>query len=149
MLSYAIDNPAPSTVFLITGDRDFAYALSVLKNRHYRVVLVQRPDSHVSLTFQACVRFDWYDDVVHQAENPTLKGQKKAQPLSVFEDGSQVNQTTNELPLQDQEVTSSPIQRHRRGPSLSTDNCSPTGCTGRSNQDRAPSTHSYFRRGTF
>ena len=81
MLSYAIDNPAPSTIFLITGDRDFAYALSTLKNRHYRVILVKRPDTHVSLTFQACICFDWFDDVVHQAENPSSQAEQSPQRL--------------------------------------------------------------------
>jgi len=79
MLSYAIDNPAPSTIFLITGDRDFAYALSILKNRHYRVILVKRPDTHISLTFQACICYDWYDDIVHQAENPSSPAEQRTQ----------------------------------------------------------------------
>jgi len=79
MLSYAIDDPAPSTIFLITGDRDFAYALSILKNRHYKVILVKRPDTHVSLTFQACICFDWYDDIVHQAENPSFQAEQRTQ----------------------------------------------------------------------
>ncbi|KAF9533387.1 hypothetical protein CPB83DRAFT_471557 [Crepidotus variabilis] len=30
MLAYAIDTPSPATVVIITGDRDFAYALSIL-----------------------------------------------------------------------------------------------------------------------
>ncbi len=67
MLAYALDNPAPSTVVLITGDRDFAYAFSVLKLRRYRTILVTLPNAHASLTFQASIRFDWYRDVVNSA----------------------------------------------------------------------------------
>lgn len=46
MLAFAIDNPAPgkqesyakklvATICLISGDRDFVYALSTLRNRKY------------------------------------------------------------------------------------------------------------------
>ena len=95
MLTYAIDNPAPSTIFLITGDRDFAYALSVLKNRHYKVVLVKRPNTHVSLTFQACVCLDWFNDVVNQAENP----QRSSDPVCNASPSHQSPQTVVEVPL--------------------------------------------------
>jgi hypothetical protein len=67
MLAYALDNPAPSTIVLITGDRDFAYAFSVLKLRRYRTILVTLPNAHASLTFQASICFDWYRDVVKPA----------------------------------------------------------------------------------
>ena len=66
MVAYALDNPAPSTtIVLITGDRDFAYAFSVLKLRRYRTILVTLPNAHASLTFQASICFDWYRDVVN------------------------------------------------------------------------------------
>lgn len=68
MLAYAIDNPAPSTIILITGDRDFAYALSILKHRRYQVVLVTLSNAHASLVHQACIRFDWYNDVINQLD---------------------------------------------------------------------------------
>ena len=64
MLAYAIDNPAPSTVILISGDRDFAYALSVLRLRRYRVILVTLPNAHATLTAQASVCFDWVSEIL-------------------------------------------------------------------------------------
>ena len=67
MVAYALDNPAPSTIVLITGDRDFAYAFSFLKLRRYRTILVTLPNAHASLTFQASICFDWYRDVVNSA----------------------------------------------------------------------------------
>jgi len=70
MLAYAIDNPAPCTIVLITGDRDFSYALSILKLRRHRVVLITLPNAHPSLTFQACICFDWFNDVVNRAGSP-------------------------------------------------------------------------------
>lgn len=66
MMAYAIDNPAPCTIVLITGDRDFSYAMSILKLRRYRIVLITLPNAHASLTFQACICFDWFNDVVDQ-----------------------------------------------------------------------------------
>lgn len=59
MLGYAMDNPAPTTIVLISGDRDFAYALSFLRLRRYRVILLTLPNAHISLTAQATVCLDW------------------------------------------------------------------------------------------
>jgi len=78
MLAYAIDNPAPSTIILITGDRDFAYALSILKLRRYQVVLVTLPNAHASLVYHACFTFDWFSDVVNRPDVPNSQLQHKA-----------------------------------------------------------------------
>ena len=43
MLAFAIDVPAPARVFLISGDRDFAYALGILRYRGYDVILFVPP----------------------------------------------------------------------------------------------------------
>ncbi|KAF8969794.1 limkain-b1-type NYN domain-containing protein, partial [Flammula alnicola] len=59
MLAHAIDNPAPSTIVLITGDRDFAYAMSILRLRRYRIILLTLPNAHSSLTAQASICMDW------------------------------------------------------------------------------------------
>ncbi|KAF8894338.1 NYN domain-containing protein, partial [Gymnopilus junonius] len=59
MFAHAIDTPAPSTVVLITGDRDFAYAVSTLRLRRYRVVLLTLSNAHASLTAQASICLDW------------------------------------------------------------------------------------------
>ena len=74
MLAHAIDNPAPSTVVLISGDRDFAYALSILRLRCYRVVLITLSNAHQSLRAQASVFFDWVSDVLEPVD-PTLSHQ--------------------------------------------------------------------------
>ncbi|KAE9384215.1 hypothetical protein BT96DRAFT_982351 [Gymnopus androsaceus JB14] len=62
MLSFAMDNPTnPSntTIFLISGDRDFAYALSVLRLRRYNVVVMAPSVVHPSLRAQASRFFEW------------------------------------------------------------------------------------------
>ena len=64
MLAHAIDNPAPSTIVLISGDRDFAYALSILRLRRYRVVLIALSNAHQSLRAQASISFDWVSDIL-------------------------------------------------------------------------------------
>ena len=74
MLAYAIDNAAPSTIVLISGDRDFAYALSILRFRRYRIVLITLPNAHQSLRAQASISFDWFSEVLDPVD-PTLSNQ--------------------------------------------------------------------------
>lgn len=69
IVAHAIDNP-PSTVMLITGDRDFVYAVSTMRNRKYRVVLLAPPAAHASLKSQATFVYEWPRSVL-QAETPT------------------------------------------------------------------------------
>lgn len=64
MLTYALDTPAPATIVLISGDRDFVYAVSVLRLRRYRVVLVAPQQAHNSLKSQATTVLDWSTDVL-------------------------------------------------------------------------------------
>ncbi|KAF9050673.1 DUF537-domain-containing protein [Hymenopellis radicata] len=62
MILYALENPISSTtIVLITGDRDFAYAVATLRLRQYRVVVISPsiPSPHCSLTFHASVAMDW------------------------------------------------------------------------------------------
>ena len=63
MLAHAIDNPAPSTIVLISGDRDFAYPLSILRLRRYHIVLITLSNAHPSLKAQASLCFNWFSDV--------------------------------------------------------------------------------------
>ncbi|KAI0721520.1 hypothetical protein C8T65DRAFT_199576 [Cerioporus squamosus] len=72
MLTYAIDNPAPATIVLISGDRDFVYAVSVLRLRRYRVVLVAPNTAHASLKSQATTVLDWEADIMRR---PTVRPQ--------------------------------------------------------------------------
>ena len=74
MLAYAIDNQAPSTIVLISGDRDFAYGLAMLRLRRYRVVLITLSNAHPSLRAQASLCFDWISDVLEPVV-PTLSHQ--------------------------------------------------------------------------
>ena len=74
MLAYAIDNQAPSTIVLISGDRDFAYGLAMLRLRRYRVVLITLSNAHPSLRAQASLCFDWISDVLDPVD-PTLSHQ--------------------------------------------------------------------------
>ena len=59
MLAFALDHPAPATVILITGDRDFAYATSVLRARRYRVIILSLPHIHETLKAQADEWLEW------------------------------------------------------------------------------------------
>ena len=66
MLAYAIDNPPSSTIILISGDPDLAYAASLLQLRCYRVIVISIDASrlHPSLKTQASVVLDWTVDVL-------------------------------------------------------------------------------------
>lgn len=68
MLAFAMDNPTPATVVMITGDRDFAYAASLLRLRGYEVIMIVPPPVHMSLKMQANKVHDWQRDVLGLAE---------------------------------------------------------------------------------
>ncbi|CAL9244454.1 unnamed protein product [Arabidopsis halleri] len=53
MLLWAIDNPAPATFLLISGDRDFSNALHQLRMRRYNILLAQPPRASVPLVAAA------------------------------------------------------------------------------------------------
>jgi hypothetical protein len=83
MLSYAIDNAAPATIILISGDRDFVYAVSVLRQRRYKIILIAPPSAHSSLKSQASIVFDWNLDILCKGTPqcpPTIEGNN---PLSL------------------------------------------------------------------
>ncbi|KAG9007916.1 hypothetical protein FRB94_013863 [Tulasnella sp. JGI-2019a] len=70
MLAFALDNPAPAVVMLISGDREFVYAISILRHRRYTVVVVIPPEgSYITLTSQANVVLDWKYDIFAQNED--------------------------------------------------------------------------------
>lgn len=64
MLAFAIDNEAPATIVLISGDRDFAYAVSMLRLRRYCVVIIAPSTIHDSLKLQASVLIDWSCEIL-------------------------------------------------------------------------------------
>jgi hypothetical protein len=59
-MAYALDNtPQTTALVVITGDRDFAYAISMLQNRGYRVVAIVPTASHASVRANASTVVDW------------------------------------------------------------------------------------------
>ena len=55
----------PSVIVLISGDRDFSYAMSSLCHQGYSVVIISLPDcTHASLKAFASATHDWYTDVL-------------------------------------------------------------------------------------
>ncbi|KFK22214.1 hypothetical protein AALP_AAs67613U000100 [Arabis alpina] len=53
MLLWAKDNAAPANLMLISGDRDFSYALHQLRMRRYNILLAQPPQASVPLVAAA------------------------------------------------------------------------------------------------
>ncbi|KAL1717289.1 NYN domain-containing protein [Schizophyllum commune] len=66
ILLFALDNPAPATLVLISGDRDFAYTAAVLRRRHYNVILICRsqPGPHRTLLSQVASHVDWATEIL-------------------------------------------------------------------------------------
>lgn len=64
MLAFAGDNPIPATIVLITGDGDFLYAVSTLRLRKYRLILLAPRMSSASLKFQATALYAWPQDIL-------------------------------------------------------------------------------------
>ncbi|KAI0670615.1 NYN domain-containing protein [Trametes maxima] len=62
MMAHAIDNPAPATIILISGDRDFVYAVSILCLRQYKVILLAPKSASGGLKAQADLVYNWPDD---------------------------------------------------------------------------------------
>ncbi|KAH9853992.1 NYN domain-containing protein [Lenzites betulinus] len=70
MMAHAIDNPPPATIILISGDRDFVYAVSILSLRQYKIILLAPRNAHSGLKGQADAVYNWPDDFL--PELPTI-----------------------------------------------------------------------------
>lgn len=78
MIAYAIDNSPPATIILITSEQDCSYAVSILRLRKYRVVVIAPPGTMVA---QASVHLDWNSEVLH-APGEELNQPKPPKPGS-------------------------------------------------------------------
>lgn len=72
LIAHAVDNSASSTLVLISGDRVLAYALSILRLRCYRVVVIAPDAAHPSILAHASLSFNWGLDVLYPSgSSPT------------------------------------------------------------------------------
>ncbi|XP_047977215.1 uncharacterized protein LOC125219317 isoform X2 [Salvia hispanica] len=78
MFLFALDNPPPSPIMLISGDVDFAPALHILGQRGYTVILVIPSGVGVSSALSNAGRFVWEWPSVARGEGfvPPAKGLK-------------------------------------------------------------------------
>ena len=108
MLAFAVDHPAPATIILITGDRDYAYAVSTLKLRKYQVILVvPSPQTSPSLESQASLAIDWGAAVLRTRAEGANSAQAVRQPYPDL-DANLVTKLLRELqdpPLADPDAT--------------------------------------------
>ncbi|EIW85256.1 hypothetical protein CONPUDRAFT_135063 [Coniophora puteana RWD-64-598 SS2] len=94
MLAFAIDNsPEDATIVLISGDRDYAYAVSTLRLRQYRVVLIAPPISSPSLCQQASIIIDW--DVAVLAKRSPASFEEPVRQRYMDEDRERVSNLSN------------------------------------------------------
>ncbi|XP_071697396.1 uncharacterized protein [Rutidosis leptorrhynchoides] len=78
MLFWAVDNPAPCTYLLISGDRDFSNALHQLRMRKYNILLAQPHKASVSLLAAAKSVWLWTSLL---AGGPPLTNGESPQPV--------------------------------------------------------------------
>ena len=72
-MAFIKDNPAPATVVLISGDRDFTYLLSTIRWRKYNVVLISNSFmTHENLSIQASSVYDWKSDILKTRPPPKV-----------------------------------------------------------------------------
>ncbi|KAJ3553458.1 hypothetical protein NM688_g3604 [Phlebia brevispora] len=118
MLTYAIDTPAPATIILISGDRDFVYAVSVLRLRQYHVVVVAPASAHSSLRSRASEVYDWDSPIVSKvsqpAPNPNHPGYTSIDISAgrSWIDGESVAQRPGHHPMQSSGSLSRSVRRH-------------------------------------
>ncbi|TRM61731.1 NYN domain-containing protein [Schizophyllum amplum] len=79
MLVFALSQPGPVTVVLVSGDRDFAYTASVLRQRGHKVVLIchARPGPHRSLAAQVGECVDWNQEILKMKEESASPPKRK------------------------------------------------------------------------
>lgn len=59
MFAFALDTDTPATIVLLSGDRDFAYAASILRMRGYHIVTIAPKQSHANFKHRASEVLDW------------------------------------------------------------------------------------------
>ncbi|KAF4576811.1 hypothetical protein EYR36_000594 [Pleurotus pulmonarius] len=113
MLTYAIDRPAPATIVLISGDRDFAYAASVLRLRRYSVVVVSLNTRgvHPSLTAQANACLDWNADIMGKADEQSLGERQEATAVSEEKAKPAIDRRSNTISAATEALLSPSVQR--------------------------------------
>jgi NYN domain len=86
-MAHAIDHPAPGTIILISGDRDFVYAVSTLRLRRYQVVVIASSQMHISLQRQASLVYAWNGGKAHSMQTTKLHvcTESSSQKCSLFD----------------------------------------------------------------
>ncbi|MFS7945962.1 putative NYN domain, limkain-b1-type, meiosis regulator and mRNA stability factor 1 [Helianthus anomalus] len=93
MLFWAVDNPAPATYLLISGDRDFSNALHQLRMRKYNILLAQ--PQKASMTLVAAAKSVWLWTSLLAGGPPLTKGELAdnsvhapvSEPLQMLDNG--------------------------------------------------------------
>lgn len=85
MITYAIDSPPPATIILVTSENAYSYAVSILRLRKYRVVVIAPPGTMIA---QASVQLDWNSEVLrtppegpHQPDDSRSASRRRADSI--------------------------------------------------------------------
>ncbi|KAG6885066.1 hypothetical protein C0993_006145 [Termitomyces sp. T159_Od127] len=113
LITFAIDHPAPATILLISEDRDFAYAISTLRHRKFKVVLICPPDAHGSLVAQADVHFDWYAKVLRGSEGDGMRPAPSSVPHRPCHLSTSINGVTSDSDRKGKDRENNDVASHR------------------------------------
>jgi hypothetical protein len=159
LIAHALDNPPPATVVLISGDRDFVYAVSILRLRKYNVVLLAPSAVHSSLRQQVTIAYEWprsvlYPDVatpmplVSSRPRAYTNSRPSAQPLDPRPTASMIRissspptpQSSNPMLPTTDESSRSDFAQHNRSTSLPN---SEIAALARASSSAFPARHDY------
>ncbi|KDN38451.1 hypothetical protein K437DRAFT_270564 [Tilletiaria anomala UBC 951] len=120
MLTFALDVLPPARIFLVSGDRDFAYSLGTLRNRGYEVVLIVPPVGATPILQASANKvLRWRQDVLKvptdasgrsytTAKDSTVKA-PASDPPSNAPDASQTNAVSSIVPSSSRPKTTPPL----------------------------------------
>lgn len=113
MFVFALDNPPPSTIILISGDVDYSAAVSVLQLRGYKIIIVPPQNASRKLLTIA-------DEVLHWSSVTNVLS-----TITMVQKPEHQQRPTSKLPLQSQPSRSPKVdRRHSSSSSSSSSNSS-------------------------
>jgi hypothetical protein len=111
MMAFALDYHAPATAILISGDHDFAYVVSVLRNHRFRVIVVAPTNVHASLRSQASAIIDWNIDILEKGIIEPHDVGSKTVPQSMYNENQHVRRGSLSMSVPQSQFSSKAISR--------------------------------------
>ena len=134
-----MDNPAPSTIILISGDGDFAYAVSVLASRQYRIIVLAPQHTHNDLKAQADHVYEWPNDFLSDSSPPADRVPSRDTGTLTLETTRKISRTSKSIhvykagqdtPTKKEEIQQIGLPKTLESPSTSNARTASVSCVG-------------------